>query len=982
MKRDRTSATGDSATRFRGQRCRVARPLVALLLLTASVALGFPLLARSQGAPPPTASSRPTAPADPRLTKLLEQLGDADFRARESATRALLVLGPEIVPALRDFLEGADDPEVAYRLRYILENIVPPDQAVLVQRADGNTDLHPGDLITHVNGRRVRQVSEVDRFRPERFLGPAVHLRVFGPGGPREVGAVLVGDDWLLANYRIPRGPQVAAAVRAYADGFAERSYETLEALGAGIPDDELSALLRARIAYTAGDAAEGLRLVNGQADVAMPQPVTNIWLGPSRIDLAGPGRGPFHFEWTLWTDNPTAAGSLDDPDIRVQRVLVPAGRKVEALTIDAGFWWTRYRAALGESDKTDRIAGNMLAVSAWMLNELELVSECVRLVEPRSEILRGSPGGPRKWLRVNTDAWLPFLRGDAGAAVDLFFTDAVDVLQGSTGDPNTVLRNPRVAATIALFAYQNPEEPRLNELLLAVNRSGHPALGSYARWMHFALHEKNFAIIREHTLALLPNTSAAQAEELGLAAALLEYVQATPDDAILQAAAQRAAARGDAAPVVDPGDETPAPPTAAARSRAQTAAIIEALRALASGGAADALTALQNAGSAPGVAVLRATANFLRQPPAGAARHPALHAPLLVVPLGAATGRWIVLARDQRLLRYDSAADQLTPLEGVAVNWFPSPTNWPWLGREESSGRVWRYDRRRVVELESAAPLRLNIKPSEIAPFDQFVGPRFSSFATLAAATPPVPDAENGEFLRSELSAHREFVSDPDLPEVGALLRLPEDPRVALAALRGGGQLLLWLENDGPRQAWSSDWIARQIGRPALATFYPHAVPRGIGAPRRVEVDEGATPESAVETPPPVVFLCTAEGLLRFDFADERVTPLALPGTEPQPALVPESTPYDRRDPRFVYCARRPAEGGAVFRVHVADNHIEPLDLVNHALPDYFYDLKPRAELRGEIDQRLATSGAPPMDELIADAATKIELWRNRRSP
>src|SRR5439155_5853126 len=102
--------------------------------------------------------------------------------------------------------------------------------------------------------------------------------------------------------------------------------------------------------------------------------------------------------------------------------------------------------------------------------------------------------------------------------------------------------------------------------------------------------------------------------------------------------------------------------------------------------------------------------------------------------------------------------------------------------------------------------------------------------------------------------------------------------------------------------KAWSSQWIALQLGLPTPPIFFAQAL----------------WPE---EGDAPVAILMTDQGLMRFDVAHETVTRIAitLPGEEPYPRLIPESTPYERHDPRFVYCARLPEDGGGVYRLIVA---------------------------------------------------------------
>ncbi len=68
--------------------------------------------------------------ADPDVDSLIEQLGAADFQAREAATEKLIALGPKAVPALEKALLS-DDPEVNWRAQQALDSIrnaPSPDQ--------------------------------------------------------------------------------------------------------------------------------------------------------------------------------------------------------------------------------------------------------------------------------------------------------------------------------------------------------------------------------------------------------------------------------------------------------------------------------------------------------------------------------------------------------------------------------------------------------------------------------------------------------------------------------------------------------------------------------------------------------------------------------------------------------------------------------------------------------------------------------------
>lgn len=902
------------------------------------------LAARSVGAiglspPVPQNSSQPadTPPPPADVERLYTRLGDADWRTREQATRDIIALGHEAMDWLRSRAADETDPEIRHRVRFILENIASPERAVLVTRTTPNSAIEPGDLITHINDRRIESTDELARIL--RDLPNAAVARVRGRDGPREVGAVLIEQIVSRCDYREPRGPTLARVVRLYADGYAEQAYDLLQSIAEPIPESEFDPLLRARIAYTAGHRADALDLIGGRVDVARPEGGQNIWSGPSLLDFAGPGRAPLHLEWVLFNaGGPSMFERSADPDIRVQRLLVPAHRYVDAMREAANLWWTRFRGRL--DDNRDNIAaGNMLAVVAWMFWELDLQSECCRLIEPRSAILTYT------WIRVQTDAWLPFLAGDSKRAVDRFYDDARYVLQqqGIAFDRSAVTRNPHVAAAIAFFLYQVPDDPRRRELLDIIRQPGQPALTSYADWMLQALMERNFDAIRDDFGTILPLLSDQQAPPFAQAVALLEYASGQPQDTVIAAARQRIAQAADSP------------------ERTRWLAIVDALAHLAADRPGEALAALDALGHEPLCDPLRQTARFLADPPPTAAQHEGLKRPLLVVPLGASDNLWLVLGRDRRLMQFDAQASVLAPLAAPSSSWFPSPLTFPWVGRQDSTGRVWVYDRRRVVEItpQQERPLRLNIRAADIAAFHRHVGPLFSVLADLVADVPVSP-GENSEFLRAEIRANAEFVADPDLPEIGLIETQPADPRLVHVALRGGPQLLI---DTHTGRHWSSQWVAQQAGLSPPPTWFVRAV-RGDG-----------------DSPPRAVLL-TDQGVLHLDTADETLTRLDLPGTEPHPAVIPESVPYQRRDPRFVYCARPPRDGGQVFRIVLDDLSVQQVDMINETLPPEFYAIQSRATIRAALDRELAELSIPSLEEFIADAMRVIAEWRPRESP
>lgn len=893
--------------------------------------------AQSPGAPA-TASSIAESRDGVTLESLIAQLGDDDYKRRETASRAIMILGPAVSPALETHLATTTDPEIRFRLRYILEHIRPPDRAVLLIRAAPATGLAPGDLITHVNSRRVRSESELRQLLGDDQRG--ARLSVFSVDGPRETAPLFMSQIEELADYVAPRGADFARALRLYAQGLAEQAYALIQASGGPGPEEQWPQLLHARLAYTAGDAPAAFEALRGQEDSV--RPIGAEWNSDSMLDRSGPGKAPFLLEWKLYSE---PAGSRSQPrfethndrDLRVQRVLVPANRTVDALMTAAALW-NQMQSELGADADTNRVAGNQLAVCGWMLYDLDLRSECCRLVEPRSRILRTSQQGVAKWIRVETDAWLPFVNGDTQLAVDGLYEHALDILRHPPrpDESSSLIRNPAVAARLALFLYRLRDEPKLDEALTAVNVRGHVALAEYATWMLTALDGDAYAVVRRHLHAMLPNFSDEEVLPFARATALLEYVAERPQDDVFLAARQRAA---ESRPV----------------DRERWVAQIEALRRLAGGDMPAARMALAPLQGSAEAAALESTIGFREKPPASAAAHDALRTPLLAVEYQ--DGNWLILARDRRLLRFDSASGALEALAAPPSEWFPSPITWPWVGWQRTSGRVWVYELRRLIEVTPGrgAALRMNVATADIPVLDGCIGPVFDRFAELAESAPP-PAGETSEFLRAELRANRQFAADPDLPEIGSIQPVPGDPRLVQVALRGGPEAIVDPERE---RLWSSAWLAEAAGLERPPRCFVRAHRDGAGRT--------------------TVYLFSDQGLLTFDPDAESAQRVALPGDDPFPALVPESMPYERCDPAWVYFARVPEDGGGVYRLATATGAIELLPLENLALPADYYRRMARAELRRLVDARMIAAGLPDLETFIQETEARLADWEQQ---
>ena len=149
---------------------------------------------------------------------------------------------------------------------------------------------------------------------------------------------------------------------------------------------------------------------------------------------------------------------------------------------------------------------------------------------------------------------------------------------------------------------------------------------------------------------------------------------------------------------------------------------------------------------------------------------------------------------------------------------------------------------------------------------------------------------------------------------------------------------------------------MAKQLGLPDKLRFFAQAVP--------AENDSAAA----------LVWLFSDQGLIRFDTASESLERFPLPGDEPYQPVIPEWLPYQRNDPRFVYCARLPQDGGQVFRVRLADAQVEALDMINESLPAEYYQLMSRSEIRAQLDRRFTQAGMLDLNGLIDDVKALVD--------
>lgn len=916
-----------------------AKRIVSTIVLTRVVCAwaladdSKPFAAREASSPSTSGRQDAAAVEQSALMALIDEMGADDFRTRDHAMSAIIALGRDAVPALETRLGAESDPEIRHRIRYVLAAVLPPDQAVLVIRAWSDSRVQAGDILTHIDHRRIRRPAELERFK--RQSNRTHRLRLHSPGGTRELAEFNLESLVSTCEYRAPRGEDVARALRLYASGYAEQAHELLSGLPHSIPPTELPPLLRAVIAHTAGHETEALSLLQDDVDAVSPtDPMNRPWHSPSRLDLAGPLKAPFRLELILWRQ---VLARRDDPsqarDRFVQRVLVPANRLVDAAMRAAAMWYHDLRSRLTGARSEDLMAGNMLAVTSWMLSDLSLLTECIDLIEPRSRILQFT------WVRVQLKAWKTLLAGRPEDALNEVFDDVREIM--TKFDPRVVLiRNPDIASQIAFFLYQTPNDPRVAEMLDAVTSDptnpGYLSLSHYARWMCYAIQPRNAALISQHLARMIAHLPEGDAAAAACRVTMLQYASDEPDIEVMESVRDYVARSQDLP------------------EREAWLAACDAMRLLAGGKAAEALETLEPHRASWIAGGLYQTARFRAKLPSTAAGQRGIESCLLATPIGKDdSGEWLVLTRDRRLARFDAKAGRVTSLDTPITGWYPGPLNWPWLDRDESSGRVWCYAGRRVIELcrDADEPLRLNINSQDIPAFARHVAPVFDRLAASLRGH-ALDRGERSEFMRADFKVGHEYFADPDLPEVGLIEVVPADERILHVAMRGGPHLIVERET---RRTWSSQWVAEKLGLPAPPTFFVQA------APQRAE---------------PLLFLMSDQGLIRFDVARQALSRVPLPGDDPHPPVIPESTPYVRRDPRWVYCARLPGAGGPraetdgrVYRILIADNSVEELDMFNEGLPAAYYDIRSRADIRREIDDQLSAASMPTLLELVADA-------------
>lgn len=919
-------------------------PVTAAILITGLLITATTVqIAGAQPAEADAATSTHTAVED--FGALIEQLGDEDYRLREAATSALLGRGAAIRTDLQAALKQCGDPEVRRRLHYIIEHVTPPRSGMIVLNVPSDELLTAGDIITHINDRRIPDDGDLSLIANPDEQDLVVQL--WTPAGPEQTRLKFLSNLRAAVKYEPKTGAILSEIIRDFANGYPERARQKLINSPILTWSQQPSDRFRALLDFTVGihNSAIERWADTPQKAAALVRPTrqfnvfttSTIWDSPAPIDLSIPHSAPFQLQWDLWSragQQPSVNSS--DPDLRVQRVLVPANRHIDALVRCAGIWWSQYRHNLPSEPSIRTQAGNMLAVVSWMAYELDLLSECSHLIEPRSRYLRLSSRDINKWLRVHTDAWLPYLQADSQGALDMFYEDALRILEHplQPNDPAVLTQNPTVAGRLAYFLYQFPGDARLRPTLEAVNHPHQSARVDYAWWMCHALRAGNFNVIREHLAALAPNLPSEVVPRYARGMALLEYIADNPTPAAFANAAELIAQHAEP------------------ESRAALLAEVQTLSHLTAGEIERATETMEQAAKSPGGAILRETVAFRRWLATAPLNTLSDRPPLIAVPADPNFDNWVVMTSSRQLMRYDGNTDQLTPITDNSSDWFPGVLNWPWLGFEPESGRVWAYTRNSLHEINAASnAIQASLPPDQFVEFDQAIRPVFSAFAHALAAGRPL-EARDGQYLSSDINIPDAPVSLPSRPDVCELIHLPGDERIVHLATRNGVHLLI---NTVSKHAWQQQDFAQAIG---------------------VDGFQWIMPLAARDSESPIAYLLTDHGLIELNLDSGQIKHRELPDLAADTPVVAEHLPYTRREPRYIYFATAPEAGAAMYRLDRESDTIAKLETQHFGQQRSFYRQRSRSWIRDEIDRRLAAEGIPSLIEFIETTEQLTELF------
>jgi hypothetical protein len=375
---------------------------------------------------------------------------------------------------------------------------------------------------------------------------------------------------------------------------------------------------------------------------------------------------------------------------------------------------------------------------------------------------------------------------------------------------------------------------------------------------------------------------------------------------------------------------------------------IVSAMIALAGQKYEDALALLEDCPPGADTFLMEQTARFAAELLPDAANAAAVRNPIAVRAVHGTADTFLVLTRSHELVLYDRGTGELESLAPPTSPWYPSPLTWPWIGAADASDTMWCYGVRRLGTLAADKPaFAMNIRTGDIPDLHRYLPGHIDTLVATAMAAPP-PRGEEGEFLRGEIQANHRFVGDPDLPTLGFIESFANAPELVQVTLRGGPDVLIDLPSG---RAISSESLRERLKLDIAPRFFAKPLLRVNAA--------------APDAKSPVLLLSTA-GLIRWNRATDEVEHIPVPGEVQFPVLIPESTPYPHKDPRWAYFARLPAEGGQVFRLRVEEDRVETVNMVNESLPPNFYRAMSRQGLRDEIDLKLRTDRGYGLEKFI----------------
>ena len=187
-------------------------------------------------------------PTDEEISRLVEQLGDADYAVREAAARRLADIGTAAADRLLTAAEVSDDLEVALRARWLVEAIPPSSPADPAEVAAALAGFAKADF-----SKRVQIMHRLLRFDDDAGIEPLARIvRLERSAAGSRVAAALLAREWRAGDAAwASMRPKIAAGVRTserpaakFLRAVVAASAPTVEPASLGRAADEAAAVV------------------------------------------------------------------------------------------------------------------------------------------------------------------------------------------------------------------------------------------------------------------------------------------------------------------------------------------------------------------------------------------------------------------------------------------------------------------------------------------------------------------------------------------------------------------------------------------------------------------------------------------------------------------------------------------------------------------------------------------------------------------